>query len=44
MTGLKQFSFVLADFSDIQNFSKIVVFIDFGVHFKIPAMETILGL
>ena len=41
MTELKQFLIQQADFSDIRDFSKIAVFMDFGCHFKIPAMGTI---
>ena len=43
ITELEQFPSGPADFSDIHDFSKIVVFMDFGGHFKIPATGTILG-
>ena len=43
MTELVQFPSRPADFFDIQDFSNIVIFMDFGGHFKIPVAGTILG-
>ena len=43
MTELEQFQSRPADFSDIRDFSKIVVFMDFGDHFKLPVTGTIFG-
>ena len=43
MTELVQFPSRPADFFDIQDFSNIVIFMDFGGHFKIPVAGTIFG-
>ena len=43
MTELVQFPSGPADFCDIHDFSNIVVFMDFGGHFKIPVAGTIFG-
>ena len=40
---LEQFLSGPVDFSDIGNFSKFVVFMNFGGHFKIQVTGTILG-